>query len=613
LEGSILSLGKWHEAVPRGPLDNLRWRKMVLERAEGDPALQADLMAVCGQDILFWINTFVFTYNPRSVHRVWPFCTFDFQDRAVLKILQCVEEQRDLVVLKSREMGASWLCMIVQDWLTIFKPRNKFLSVTRNAALVDDPADPDSLFWKLDFIHKYLPSWMLEADKLKRKKMSYVYEKSQSTINGQATTGAAGVGGRATAMFIDEFSRIEEAAELYQSTADTTGCRIFNFTFTDNVNTAYQLSERDNIEKLRMHWSEHPHKNRGLYQYDLQANKLNRLDLKFEYPVDFNFVMDGKLRSPWYDAECKRRANSRDIAMNLDIDAKGAMYQFFDTIMVKDIVGELCREPYWEGDIEFDEDTGKFHRFVKRQGGPVKLWCHLDGQGFPPWCPYGAGADISAGTGATPSVLSVSNCQTGEKVLEYANAFIKPERFAALCVAVCQQFHGPQDGGALFAWEQQGPGEALGKRVVELHYPYVYYNERNAALPHLGNPITDKPGWYPNNTARRVLLEEYRADLSNRRFLNRSFPALEETLSFIYRPNGTVEHSGVTDTDDPSGARMNHGDRVIADALCAKMVRTRAVRREHTKPEDKVPLLSLEWRREYHKRRDRDNREEWAE
>lgn len=609
----MLSPGKWHEVVSREPRENLRWRMLVWDKAAGDLELRAWLMEICGQDILFWINTFVFTFNPRLARRVWPFCTFEFQDRAVLKILECVEGQKDLVVLKSREMGASWLCMIVQDWLTIFKSRSKFLSVSRNASLVDDAADPDSLFWKLDFIHKYLPSWMLDMDLLRRKKMSYVYEKSQSTINGQATTGAAGVGGRATAMFIDEFSRIEEAAELYQSTADTTGCRIFNFTFTDNVNKAFELSERADIEKLRMHWSEHPHKNEGLYQYDLQTNKLNRLDPKFEYAVDFNFIMDGKLRSPWYDKECKRRANSRDIAMNLDIDAKGAMYQFFDTVMIKDLKGELCRDPYWEGDVEFDEATGRFVQWKKRPGGPVKLWLMLDGQGFPACAPYGAGADISAGTGATPSVLSVVNCLTGEKVLEYADPFIKPERFAALCVAVCGLFHGPADGGALFAWEQQGPGEAFGKRVVELHYSYVHYNERNATLPHLGNPATDKPGWYPTNTARRVMLEEYRADLANRRFVNHSFTAMEETLSFIYTNKGTVEHSGVENTDDPSGARMNHGDRVIADGLACKMVRSRGMQRDHKKPADGIPVLSRQWREEYHKRHDRDSREEWAE
>jgi hypothetical protein len=171
-------------------------------------------------------------------------------------------------------MGASWICMTVMDWLWLFHPMQKFLAVSRVAALVDDGANPDSLFWKIDYMHAQLPTWLLEPDQVKRKKFSYVNVANGSTINGEATTGAAGVGGRATCMFIDEFSRIPEAAELLASTADTTGCRMFNFTYSDNANAAYKLGQRTDVQKLRMHWSDHPHKNKGLYQYSAEKGRV---------------------------------------------------------------------------------------------------------------------------------------------------------------------------------------------------------------------------------------------------------------------------------------------------------------------------------------------------
>ncbi len=76
----MLSPGRWHEAIPRETAKNLRWRLKVREAANLDPVLQRDEMAICGEDILYWINTYVWTYNPRTVRRIWPFCTFDFQD-----------------------------------------------------------------------------------------------------------------------------------------------------------------------------------------------------------------------------------------------------------------------------------------------------------------------------------------------------------------------------------------------------------------------------------------------------------------------------------------------------------------------------------------------------
>jgi hypothetical protein len=43
---------------------------------------------------------------------------------------------------------------------------------------------------------------------------------------------------------------------------------------------------------------------------------------------------------------------------------------------------------------------------------------------------------------------------------------------------------------------------------------------------------------------------------------------LRECREYIFQASGSVEHSRSINTIDPTGARDNHGDRVIADALC---------------------------------------------
>jgi len=224
----MLSPGEDYKAVPKGLKENLAFRIALLERAARNPSLQAGLKEICKQDILFYVNAFVWTYDPRRKSKTIPFVTWPVQDHALKAILSWVEEGEDGVIQKSRDMGASWMCLLVMEWLWHFHPGMSFLLVSRKEDLVDAPGDPDSLFWKLDFIHRHLPGWLrCETD---RRRLHFGNMANGSTIDGESTTAAAGVGGRRTAMFIDEFSRIEEGYQLLAGTADTTRCRIFNFT-----------------------------------------------------------------------------------------------------------------------------------------------------------------------------------------------------------------------------------------------------------------------------------------------------------------------------------------------------------------------------------------------
>src|SRR5262249_13323617 len=152
----------------------------------------------------------------------------------------------------------------------------------------------------------------------------------------------------------------------------------------------------------------------------------------------------------------------------LDIDPQGSMYQFFDREMIVAYARTFCLPPYLEGDLVFDPDTGKPIQFVPAGGGPVKLWLRLDPQGCPPRKQYTAGADCSAGVGSTNSCFSVCDAQTKEKILEFATPYLRPDQFAAKCVALCRWFVNQAGDGARFAWETQGPGVPFGLKVTEL-------------------------------------------------------------------------------------------------------------------------------------------------
>ena len=142
---------------------------------------------MCARDPLFWVNSFVWTYDPRLKQSVVPFVTYaSYQDETILAIVDSIESGGDVLIEKSRDMGASWLCLLVFTWYWHFHPEKSFLVASRKEDLVDKTDDPDSLFWKIDFILKWEPSWLAPIHE--RTSLHFLNVENDSTIDGASTT-----------------------------------------------------------------------------------------------------------------------------------------------------------------------------------------------------------------------------------------------------------------------------------------------------------------------------------------------------------------------------------------------------------------------------------------
>ena len=107
-------------SVPKSISANLQWRIQLLERAEKDSEFQSELYTACSQSLLFWINSFVWTYRlfinepdgtrkqcPSNKAHV-PFVTWEIQDEHILEVEKAIDDGYDLLTDKSRDMGATW-------------------------------------------------------------------------------------------------------------------------------------------------------------------------------------------------------------------------------------------------------------------------------------------------------------------------------------------------------------------------------------------------------------------------------------------------------------------------------------------------------------------------
>lgn len=519
------------------------FRRECLELGYESEEYARELWIMCARDILFFVNTFVFTYDPRKIDNpVLPFITYPYQDEVILRAVESRQKGYDMLIDKSRDMGGTWCLLSADAWLYQFRYFQSFLHVSRKEELVDKKDDPDSMFYKLDMLHEYQPEWLRPNQK--RVNLHYNDHETHSTIDGCATTQDVSRGGRRSGHFLDEFAAVPDGYDILAATRDATRSRWFLSTYKGAGNAFYELSRKpdEDLVKIHLHWIHHPEKAEGLY-----------LD------------PHGNPRSPWYDNECKRALHPLEIKQEVDMDPLGSGGQFFDQRIIDELKQETVRNPYMVGRLEYSETDAEPERFVESEHGDLFLWFYPQANGEPDrTLNYVIGIDVSQGTRATNSTACVYNRDTGEKVAEMVSAMMPPEKWARAVVALARWF-----GGAYMIWESNGPGLSFGAEVVSLGYSNIYYRRNEERI---GKKITDTPGWNSNPKTKPVLLGSYRTALETRAIINRSLHALNEAQYYQYMSDGSIAHAGSLNKMDPSGARENHGDRVIGDAVANHVI-----------------------------------------
>lgn len=572
--------------VPKGPMSNLLYRRGLCRRVMMEPEFAGEVRAMCRLDPFWFINCWIWTLNPARQHarkRV-PFVTYDYQDRGLEVIFDSLDQGFDVQVEKSRQMGASWLFAVVIHYCWLFRQGQNFLMLSRSDEYVDRSNEPKSLFWKLDYINDNLPVWLLPVG-WERKKHRLVKRminpQNGNTVVGEATTEDSGRGGTFTAVLHDEFSACDVGMGILKSTRSATSTRWFNSTPKGTGNAHYrivQLSRQNpqQLRPLRFHWSDHPEY--GHLQYKLDKEGVARPvrgtrneELKKYFAENEELVGSLKrrgfweeyaLRSPWFDTQCARATTKAEIAQELEIDYGGAGYQFFDSKEVHDLIGLYCTPPKHRGDLQLDWSTCEPSGFWEHGQGNLELWCELI-KGAPPPRPYVVGVDAAAGTGASNSVLSIWDAKSNEQVGQYVDANIKPERLAKVAIACCRWFW-----DAYMIWETNGSGRAFGDAVIENEYGRYYSRARGVETAE----STARAGWAPTRDNKYQLLSQFRGALRDRTVCVRSEQVLLEALEYLFLGNNWVEHSSLNDNEDPSGAREQHGDRVIAASLAVKVM-----------------------------------------
>lgn len=484
--------------------------------------------------------------------------------------------EHEVIVPKSRDMGGTWVPLFVIEWLWQFFDGQSILMGSSKQDYVDKAGDDKCLFWRLEYFWRMLPSWLRPPmrAKIDRKLNMFGNPVNGSAVTGEATNPNFGRGSRPGIILLDEFASVDFADEVLSATGEATNTRWIISTFFGAFGAFYKKFEQKREHAphhiFSMHWSKHPDKRKGLYTSKPKGDKyvLEILDKDYEFPTDYKFTLDGRLRSVFRDYyEFHVAGSKQEVAQQLDMEPQESGWQFISTQRCEELCLTQARQPTHRGTFVFNDCMADPIAWKEDHEGPVQLWVNLTTTNkYAGIHDCGSGSDLSYGMGGkegSNSATGFYSSITKEKVCQITTGTMPPHVYARFVVAASRFLAGP-NGPALIGWEDTGPGQTFRAELFELKYQRIWYpgDPRRTDGPKSGIP-----GYKANGDAKRSLLDNYKAALLEDRVINRCREAIMECSEYVRQPNGKVEHVKSLQPEDRTAVGELHGDMVIADAL----------------------------------------------
>ena len=562
---------------PKTRQENIEFRAKIFM---ADEKIRSMARELAFKDILFFFNVFAWTYGV-DVERggtekhPLPFITYLFQDDAILKIVDAIEQGENLFIEKTRDVGVTWMILTVFDWFWLKGGGSNFRIGSRKEDYVDKAGDMDTHFEKIRFQLARLPGWMLPKGFDLKKHCPYmrlINPENGNAIIGEATNKDFGRGGRQRACLFDEFPVWEFQEEAWRSASDATKSKIAVGTPEGAGNKFAELSRTTEVKrKLRLHWSQHPLKTGTSEKHLEKVSRREVFDVVGGYVVEVGkdqttappgcYVDQyGKLRSEWYDNEHERRDRD-NVASNLDIDYLTTGRPIFDTmkcdLRLREAKSGERGDLMWKVRPIFSSDGGYCINqnqleveFVKNVNGIYEVWQHPR-EDFDNG--YVIGADTAEGLEqgdydsaycdfrGEDKLKTVASLHGKFKIHEYAEELAK---------------FGVYYKRAYVNIERNNHGHGVIQQTMKF-YNQLWHKDlftRGYA------ELTDQIGFSTTTISKPVIIGTLGKAISNEEFVCDDAGFWKETLTF-------VEDDGRMEAQGKSRGQKCYDDRVMAKAI----------------------------------------------
>lgn len=284
---NIDSIPAWNPDYQR--LGLVRKKKtLIAQHAERE-----HLRNIYQDDPVRFVMDFGITYDPRrKTQKMLPFHLFSKQKELILWLKESVETGQGGVVLKSRDMGATWSACCFSVWMWLYQDGSAVGWGSRKEGLVDRLSDPDSIFEKIRMQIKALPLNILPQNYDETKHSHYmriINPDNKATITGEAGDNI-GRGGRKTLIFKDESAHYEHAEKIEAALSENTDVQIDISSVNGVGNVFYRRCNAPDTRLFRMFWRDHPLKTQSWYDKKLKKARDEGLEHIFRQEVDCDFT-----------------------------------------------------------------------------------------------------------------------------------------------------------------------------------------------------------------------------------------------------------------------------------------------------------------------------------
>ncbi|HTU68244.1 MAG TPA: hypothetical protein VMF52_20035 [Steroidobacteraceae bacterium] len=266
-----------------------RERRLAWMRA--DPIRVEALRVHYAHNIADFVSDWGMTVDPRLIaknqHALVPFVLWPKQREMVDWMLARWRGGDPGTVVKSRDVGASWVACAVLVGLAVFNRNFAAGLASATEAKLDQSGNPDTLFYKVREFLKHLPPEFGAGYNVDRNSnyMRITFPDTGSSITGEAGD-QAGRGGRKSLYIVDESAHFERPKMIDAALAATTDCRIDMSSVNGIANSFYERAHNPDIPRFDITWRDDPRKDEAWY-----AAKVSQLDpVILAQEIDCNFA-----------------------------------------------------------------------------------------------------------------------------------------------------------------------------------------------------------------------------------------------------------------------------------------------------------------------------------
>jgi hypothetical protein len=496
----------------------------------------------CKQDPIYCIETYFSITDAETGNRI-PAKLYPYQ----IKAIQDFENYNYNLSMKSRQMGfttvsalyCAWFMgtkqnMVVNALANKLKTSVKFLKTVRDI---------------LDNARKVAPWLIPHYVDNDNAKISFTL-KNGCSIKAESNNEDACRGETINLLIIDEVAAIdrsnpERMSEIWSSAGITltrSKGKCIGIS-TPKGSSGWYFEQYTNADAngwniIEAHWSQHPIYSQGLYQYIKDDNHpeggyIKHFNETWPTPFDkvtaetyktketYNYIRDGRLRSPWYDVESKKLGVQRT-RCELDCSFAGSGSEVLDPEVIRTIAAFAKEFPSLPSEKTNIPSSGIWKSY--KQFKP-----------FNPAHGYLISADVSTGDGSDFSAFIVLDITTHEVVATYKDQ-VEPLAYAKILDHIGKKF-----GNCLLIVENQGPGLTTLLELKNLGYPNIFYHTLKKA--DVTKTQRRKLGFWQGEQSRLLGGDRLEEDLNTNKLKVYSQDIVTELHTWIWDKDGKRRHA----------------------------------------------------------------------